>query len=240
VGQVISRGPGLFQGYLKNEEASKETIIDGWLHSGDAGYFTPDGHLVIIDRIKDLMHLKNGARFSPMFIENKLKFCPYIVETVVLGHQQDYVTTMICIDYKHVGKWAEDHRISYTTYSDLASNAEVYDLIEREVVRVNRTLPEKARIQKFLLLYKELDADDEELTRTKKIRRAFINEKYSKEIAALYGDVEEIPIEAVIRYQDGKTATLRTNLRIRVMNLHETEKAELEKRGFWRRLGGRS
>ena len=240
VGQVISRGPGLFQGYLKNEEASKETIIDGWLHSGDAGYFTPDGHLVIIDRIKDLMLLRNGARFSPMFIENKLKFCPYIVETVVLGHEQDYVTTMICIDYKHVGKWAEDHRISYTTYSDLASNAEVYDLIEQEVVRVNRTLPEKARVQKFLLLYKELDADDEELTRTKKIRRAFINEKYSKEIAALYGDVEEIPIEAVIRYQDGKTATLRTNLRIRVMNLHETEKAGLEKRGFWRRLGGRS
>ncbi len=240
VGQVISRGPGLFQGYLKNEEATKETIIDGWLHSGDAGYFTPDGHLVIIDRIKDLMLLRNGARFSPMFIENKLKFCPYIVETVVLGHEQDYVTTMICIDYKHVGKWAEDHRISYTTYSDLASNAEVYDLIEQEVVRVNRTLPEKARVQKFLLLYKELDADDEELTRTKKIRRAFINEKYSKEIAALYGDVEEIPIEAVIRYQDGKTATLRTNLRIRVMNLQETEKTGLEKRGFWRRLGGRS
>jgi long-chain acyl-CoA synthetase len=239
VGQVISRGPGLFKGYLKNETASKETIIDGWLHSGDAGYFTPDGHLVIIDRIKDLMLLRNGARFSPMFIENKLKFCPYIVETVVLGHEQDYVTTMICIDYKHVGKWAEDQRISYTTYSDLASNAEVYDLIEREVVRVNRTLPDKARIQKFLLLYKELDADDEELTRTKKIRRAFINEKYSKEIAALYGDVEEIPIEAVIRYQDGKTATLRTNLRIRIMDPHDMEKDESEKGGFWGRLLGR-
>lgn len=239
VGQVISRGPGLFQGYLKNEKATEETIIDGWLHSGDAGYFTPDGHLVIIDRIKDLMHLKNGARFSPMFIENKLKFCPYIVETVVLGHSRDYVTTMICIDYKHVGKWAEDQRISYTTYSDLASNPQVYDLIEREVVRVNRTLPEKARIKKFLLLYKELDADDEELTRTKKIRRAFINEKYDKEITALYGDVEEIPIEAVIRYQDGKTATLRTNLRIRIMNPHEMEKGELKKRGFWGRFLGR-
>ena len=239
VGQVISRGPGLFQGYLKNEKASKETIVDGWLHSGDAGYFTQDGHLVIIDRIKDLMHLKNGARFSPMFIENKLKFCPYIVETVVLGHEQDYVTTMICIDYKHVGKWAEDQRISYTTYSDLANNPQVYDLIEREVVRVNRTLPEKARIQKFLLLYKELDADDEELTRTKKIRRAFINEKYDKEIAALYGDVEEIPIEAVIRYQDGKTATLRTNLRIRIMNPHEMDKGELKKRGFRGRFLGR-
>ncbi|MFH1490236.1 MAG: AMP-binding protein, partial [Pseudomonadota bacterium] len=174
VGEVISRGPGLFKGYLKDEKTTRETIIDGWLHSGDAGYFTEDGHLVIIDRVKDLMHLKSGARFSPMFIENKLKFCPYIVESVVLGHGQDYVSAMICIDYKHAGKWAENRRISYTTYSDLASKPEVYDLIEREVVRVNTTLPEKARINKFLLLYKELDPDDEELTRTKKIRRGFI------------------------------------------------------------------
>ena len=113
------------------------------------------------------MHLTSGAKFSPMFIENKLKFCPYIVESVVLGHERDYVTAMICIDYKHVGKWAEENRLNYTTYSDLAAKPEVYDLIEREVVRVNQTLPEKARIAKFLLLYKELDADDEELTRTK-------------------------------------------------------------------------
>ena len=162
------------------------------------------------------------------------------METVVLGPEQDYLTTTLCIDYKNVGKWAEDRRISYTTYSDLASKREVYDLIEREVVRVNRTLPEKARIQKFLLLYKELDADDEELTRTKKIRRAFINEKYVKEIAALYGDVEEIPIEAVIRYQDGKTATLRTNLMIRVMDSNGVEGSTSEKQGFWRRLLGRS
>ncbi|MBC8417914.1 MAG: AMP-binding protein [Proteobacteria bacterium] len=240
VGEVISTGPGLFQGYLKNEEASRETIIDGWLHSGDAGYFTPDGHLVIIDRVKDLMHLKSGARFSPMFIENKLKFCPYIVETVVLGHQQEYVAAMICIDYKHAGKWAEDHRISYTTYSDLAAKPEIYDLIEREVVRVNKTLPEKARIKKFLLLYKELDPDDEELTRTKKIRRGFINEKYVKEIAALYSDVSEIPIEAVIRYQDGKTATLRTHLIIRTMKPESEYKDSLRKKGFWGRLRGRS
>ncbi|MDH3879563.1 MAG: AMP-binding protein, partial [Desulfobacterales bacterium] len=167
VGEIISRGPGLFQGYLKDEESTRSTIIDGWMHTGDAGYFTDDGHLIIIDRVKDLMHLSSGAKFSPMFVENKLKFCPYIVESVVLGHEQDYVTAMICIDYKHVGKWAEDHRINYTTYSDLAGKPEVYDLIEREVVRVNSTLPEKARINKFLLLYKELDADDEELTRTK-------------------------------------------------------------------------
>ncbi len=241
VGKVISTGPGVFKEYLKNEEATRDTIIDGWLHSGDAGYFTPDGHLVIIDRVKDLMHLRDGARFSPMFIENKLKFCPYIVEAVVLGHEREYVTTMICIDYKHAGKWAEDHRISYTTYSDLASKPEVYDLIEREVVRVNATLPEKARINKFLLLYKELDPDDEELTRTKKIRREFINKKYSKEISGLYNEIEELPIETVIRYQDGKTATLRTNLIIRTMKSEKAYEAILKGKGFWGRLmGGRS
>jgi long-chain acyl-CoA synthetase len=238
VGEVISRGPGLFQGYLKNEEATQSTIIDGWLHSGDAGYFTEDGHLVIIDRVKDLMHLRSGAKFSPMFVENKLKFCPYIVEAVVLGHEQNYVTAMICIDYKHVGKWAEDHRLNYTTYSDLAGKPEVYDLIEREVVRVNSTLPEKARINKFLLLYKELDPDDEELTRTKKIRRGFINQKYAKEIKALYSDAQELPIETVIRYQDGKTATLRTNLIIRTMKPEEAYEDLLKKKGFWARLKG--
>jgi long-chain acyl-CoA synthetase len=237
VGEVISRGPGLFQGYLKNEQETHNTIIDGWLHSGDAGYFTQDGHLVIIDRVKDLMHLRTGARFSPMFIENKLKFCPYIVEAVVLGHERDYVSAMICIDYKHVGKWAEDHRISYTTYSDLAGKAEVYDLIEREVVRVNASLPDKARIKKFLLLYKELDPDDEELTRTKKIRRNFINQKYSREIAALYSDAAALPIETSIRYQDGKTATLRTTLLIRTMK-PEGAYANILKPKGWRRLKG--
>jgi long-chain acyl-CoA synthetase len=238
VGEVISRGPGLFQGYLKNEQETQNTIIDGWLHSGDAGYFTKDGHLVIIDRVKDLMHLKSGAKFSPMFIENKLKFCPYIVESVVLGHEQDYVTAMICIDYKHVGKWAEENRINYTTYSDLAGKGEVYNLIEREVVRVNVTLPEKARIAKFLLLYKELDADDEELTRTKKIRRKFINQKYGKEIAALYSDTQELPIETVIRYQDGKTATLRTNLIICAMKPEGAYDELIQRKGFWARFKG--
>jgi len=137
-----------------------------------------------------------------------------------------------------VGKWAEDHRIIYTTYSDLASKPEVYDLIEREVVRVNDTLPEKARIHKFLLLYKELDPDDEELTRTKKIRRGFINQKYAKEISALYSDTRELPIETVIRYQDGKTATLRTNLIIRTMKPADSYQDLLKKKSFWRRMKG--
>jgi long-chain acyl-CoA synthetase len=137
-----------------------------------------------------------------------------------------------------VGKWAEDQRINYTTYSDLAGKPEVYDLIEREVVRVNSTLPEKARINKFLLLYKELDADDEELTRTKKIRRAFINDKYVKEIDALYSEAGELPIETVIRYQDGKTATLRTNLIIRKMKPEAEYQNLLKPKGFWESLKG--
>ena len=233
VGEVISKGPGLFKGYLKDEETSRNTIIDGWLHSGDAGYFTPGGHLVIIDRVKDLMQLKSGARFSPMFIENKLKFCPYIIEAVVLGHDRDYVTAMICIDYKHAGKWAEEHRISYTTYSDLTGKPEVYDLIEKEVARVNRSLPEKARVNKFLLLYKELDPDDEELTRTKKIRRSFINQKYVKEIEGLYGNADTLPIEARIRYQDGKTTVLRCELVIRTMKPEEAYRDALTKKRFF-------
>ncbi|MDM8542323.1 AMP-binding protein [Desulfococcaceae bacterium HSG9] len=238
VGEVLSKGPGLFQGYLKNETATQETIIDGWLHSGDAGYFTDNGHLVIIDRVKDLMHLKSGARFSPMFIENKLKFCPYIVEAVALGHERDFVTGMICIDYKHVGKWAEDHRISYTTYTDLAAHEDVYNLIEREVVRVNATLPEKARIKRFLLLYKELDADDEELTRTKKIRRGFINKKYAEEIEGLYGDADMLPIESCIQYQDGKTATLCCDLIIRTLEAKNEQDGLMKKKSFWKRFKG--
>ncbi|UCE83892.1 MAG: AMP-binding protein [Deltaproteobacteria bacterium] len=238
VGEIVSRSPALFQGYHKDPEATRATLIDGWLHSGDAGYINEAGHLICIDRISDLMRLEGGTQFSPMYIENKLKFCPYIVESVVLGHQQPYVTAMICIDFKHTGKWAEDRRISYTTYTDLAAKPEVYDLIEREVVRVNRSLPEGARIKKFLLLYKELDPDDEELTRTKKVRRKFISEKYAKEIAGLYGDREALDIESVIRYQDGKTATLRTTLQVRTV-LPPEEYAAADRVSWLKRVFGR-
>jgi len=194
VGEIVSRSPALFIGYYKNDEATEETIGDGWLHSGDAGYIDANGHLVCIDRVKDMMHMNDGRRFSPMFIENRLKFCPYIIEACVLGHERDYITAMICIDFANTGKWAEDNRISYTTYTDLASKPETYDLIEREVVRVNKTLPDGARIHKFLLLYKEFDPDDGELTRTRKLRRRFIAEKYVKEIASLYTDVDSVHI----------------------------------------------
>ena len=235
VGEIISRSPALFQGYYKDPEGTRHTLKDGWLHSGDAGYINETGHLVCIDRISDLMRLEDGTQFSPMYIENKLKFCPYIVEAVVLGHDKPYVTAMICIDFKHTGKWAEDRRIGYTTYTDLAAKPEVYSLIEGEVVRVNSSLPDRARIRKFLLLYKELDPDDEELTRTKKVRRKFINEKYTKEIDGLYSDLEILDIESVIRYQDGKTATLRTNLQVRTVMSPE-EYAATERTSWWKKM----
>ncbi|MEW6264648.1 MAG: AMP-binding protein [Thermodesulfobacteriota bacterium] len=217
VGEIVSRSPALFQGYYKNDQATRETIGDGWLHSGDAGFIDSKKHLVCIDRVKDLMHMSGGRKFSPMFIENRLKFCPYVIEGCVLGHERSYITAMICIDFKNTGKWAEDNRLSYTTYTDLASKPEVYDLIEREVVRVNKTLPEGARIQKFLLLYKEFDPDDGELTRTRKLRRRFIAEKYDREIEALYQDLDKVHIESEIRYQDGKTTTIVADLKIRQM-----------------------
>ena len=238
VGEIVSRSPALFHGYHKDSEATKETLRDGWLHSGDAGYINEAGHLICIDRISDLMRLEDKTQFSPMYIENKLKFCPYIVEAVVLGHQKPYVTAMICIDFKHTGKWAEDRRIGYTTYTDLAGKEQVYGLIEGEVVRVNRSLPPGARIVKFLLLYKELDPDDEELTRTKKVRRKFINEKYAKEIAGLNSERESLDIESVIRYQDGKTTTLRTNLQVRTVRSPE-EYGATERLSWWQRIVGK-
>ncbi len=217
VGEVISRSPALFLGYYKNEEATRETIVDGWLYSGDAGYFTPDGHLVIIDRMKDIMTMTSGERFSPQFIENKLKFSPYIKEAVCIGHQRDYVISMICIDFGIVGKWAEDRRINYTTYTDLAAKPEVYDFLEKEVRNVNATLVESQKVKKFILLYKELDADDDELTRTRKVRRGFIDEKYKDIIEAIYAGQDQIHIDTLIKYQDGKTSQLKTTLPVRML-----------------------
>jgi long-chain acyl-CoA synthetase len=217
VGEVVSRSPALFLGYYKNEAATRETIVDGWLYSGDAGYFTPDGQLVIIDRMKDIMTMRSQERFSPQFIENKLKFSPYIKEAVCIGHHRDFVIAMICIDFGIVGKWAEDRRINYTTYTDLASKPEVYDFLEKEVRKVNATLVESQKIKKFILLYKELDADDDELTRTRKVRRGFIDEKYKDIIEAIYAGQDKIHIDTLIKYQDGKTSQLKTTLPVRTL-----------------------
>jgi len=214
-GEILSRSPSVFLGYYKSAEETEKTLAGGWLHSGDAGYFTDDGHLIVIDRVKDVMHLSDGTRFSPQFIENKLKFSPYIKECVCMGDKRDFIASMICIDYPNVGKWAESRRISYTTYTDLAGKPEVLELLAKEVEKVNATLPEKTRIDRFVPLYKELDADDDELTRTRKVRRAFVGERYRHVIEGMYGGEGAIPIDAVIKYQDGKTSNIRTTLVVR-------------------------
>ncbi len=215
VGEVISRSAALFQGYYKAEAATAETIVDGWLRSGDAGYFDPNGHLVIIDRMKDIMTLQSSERFSPQFIENKLKFSPYAKEAVCIGQGREFVIALLCVDFSIVGKWAEDHRIGYTTYTDLAAKPEIYDLLEKEVKKVNDTLVESQRIRKFALLYKELDADDDELTRTRKVRRGFVDQKYADIIEGIYAGKSQIPVDAVIKYQDGKTSQLKTTIIVR-------------------------
>jgi long-chain acyl-CoA synthetase len=214
-GEILSRSPAVFLGYYRNEAATREALAGGWLHSGDAGHLTEDGHLVVVDRMKDVMRLADGALFSPQFIENRLKFSAWIKEAVVVGKDRPYVTAMLCIDMAVVGKWAETHRLAYTTYTDLSAKPQVYDLLQGAVDEVNATLPAAARIRKFVLLYKELDADDEELTRTRKVRRAFVEERYRDVIAALYGDERAVDVDTVIRFQDGKTARIQTTLAVR-------------------------
>jgi long-chain acyl-CoA synthetase len=213
-GEILVKGELCFPGYYHNETATEETIEDGWVHTGDAGYIDDSGHLIVIDRAKDVMTLQDGTKFSPQFIENKLKFSQYVREAVVFGGEFPYVTAFINIDFGNVGKWAENNRLSYTTYTDLAQKPEVYGLIRAEVERTNADLPAAARIKRFLLLHKELDADDAELTRTRKVRRRFVAESYEVLINGLYGEADAIDIESVITYQDGRTATLQLALHI--------------------------
>jgi long-chain acyl-CoA synthetase len=216
-GEILTRSPAVFVGYYKNPEATAETLQDGWLHSGDAGYLDADGHLIVIDRAKDVMTLHDGTKFSPQFLENKLKWSPYVREAVVFGGDWPFVAALVTIDFANAGKWAEKRQLAYTTFTDLSQKSEIYALVRDHVARINADLPEAARVQRFLLLHKELDADDAELTRTRKVRRGFIAERYRTLVDALYGDRDAVAVETVISYQDGRTATTKTELRIETM-----------------------
>ena len=219
LGEILCRSPAVFQGYFKNPAATAETLEDGWLHSGDAGYFDEGGHLVVIDRLADVMKLADGSNFSPQFVENKLKFSPYIGEAVVFGGSgAPFVTAMIAIDMENAGQWAERRRIPYTTFTDLARRAEVYDLVREQVAAVNEELPPAARIHRYLLLHKELHADDAELTRTRKVRRRHIAGRFADIIGALQGDGDSVAVATEITYQDGRTAAVEHELRIETMD----------------------
>jgi len=219
-GEVLFRSPGVFQGYAKNPEATSQTLADGWIRSGDAGFLDHDGHLKIIDRARDVTRLADGTMFAPKFLENKLKFSPYVREAVCIGQDRPCVTALVNIDLVAVGNWAERRNIAYTSYADLARRPEVYDLIRGEVARVNRSLAEDevlrgAQIRRFLVLHKELDPDDEEITRTRKIRRGYIAQKYAPLIEALYAGRDHVAVEAQVTYEDGRTGTMRADVMIR-------------------------
>jgi long-chain acyl-CoA synthetase len=213
-GEILSRSPCVFQGYYKNPEATAQTLRHGWLHSGDIGFIDEQDHLVVFDRRRDVMTLAGGSRFSPQYLETRLKFSPYIKDAWVLGDKREAVTAVICIDAGVVGKWAEDHHIPYTSYAELSRKPEVQDLVRDAVLHVNEGLSPAARIQRVVHLHKEFDADDEELTRTRKLRRVFLEERYQAIVEGLYSGAREIHLETTVTYEDGRTSLSKHALRV--------------------------
>ncbi|MDA8133484.1 MAG: AMP-binding protein [Desulfobacteraceae bacterium] len=214
IGEILSKSDSVTPGYFELPEKSAELLEGGWLHSGDAGFIDEHGHLVVIDRISDVMHNKKGDMFSPMFLENALKFSPYIKEAVIYGNKEDFVACLINVDPIVVGKWAEDRGISFTTYMDLSGKPEVAELIMEQVIDVNsRAEKEHFKIKRFALLYKLLDVDDGELTKTGKIRRKYVQERYQNLYEALYDEtVDKKDVEASFQYQDGQSTKVKTTI----------------------------
>jgi long-chain acyl-CoA synthetase len=219
--ELLIRSPGLFKEYYKNPQATQEAKdAEGWFHTGDAGYFDADGHVKIIDRVKDVGALTDGTLFAPKYLENKLKFFPYVKEAVCFGDKRERVCAFVNIDMEAVGNWAEKRNLPYSGYTDLASRDEVYQLVAECIAQVNADLaadPELAnsQVHRFLILHKELDADDGELTRTRKVRRRFISEKYGSLVEALYGGKSSVHVQAQVKYEDGRSGTFSADLKVR-------------------------
>jgi long-chain acyl-CoA synthetase len=220
-GEILTRSSSVFLGYYKNPEATEKTLQDGWLYSGDRGFIDDDGHLVVFDRTKDVFTLKDGKPFAPQYLETRLKFSPYIRDSWVIGDEKDYISAVLCIDYAVVGKWADEKKLNYTSYQELSQMPEIYELVEKQIRQANRDLPDLAKVVKFTNLYKELDADDDEhadddeLTRTRKLRRAFVEKRYEEIVDALYSDNNSVHIDTTIKYEDGRQAHIKTDMQIR-------------------------
>jgi long-chain acyl-CoA synthetase len=219
-GEVQFQSPGVFKGYFKNDEATQAAFDGPWYRTGDAGFIDGDGHLKIIDRFKDVSKLADGTLFAPKYIENKLKFSHFIREAVAFGPDRPYVAVMVNIDAEAVGNWAERRNLTYTSYADLARKPEVHDLVAEEIRKVNQAIAadeqlKGAQIQRFLILQKELDPDDEEITRTRKVRRGFIAQKYKQLIDALYSDAHQVSAETKVTFEDGRTAMVKSDMAIR-------------------------
>ena len=216
--EVLISSPTVFRGYYNDYEATEAAFSDGWLKTGDAGYLDDDGHMVIIGRKEEIIRNKEGQAFSPDFIETRLKFSPYIKEAVIFGEGRPYLTALINIDMGNVGNWAEERMIPYTTYTDLSQQGQVEKLITEEIDTVNTKLPDFMKIQNFILLYKLLDADDEELTRTGKVRRRFVYGLYIKLIEAMYSGKKDLEVKGTVRYRDGQISTIETKVNILTLN----------------------
>ena len=214
-GEILVKGDYEFAGYYKNPEGTAKKFKDGWLRTGDFGNITEDSHLVVMDRLDDLRTLKTGVRFSPQYIESRLRFNPYIKDVLVTGGEdKDWVGAIVNIDLDNVGRWCEMRRIVYTTFTDLTQKQEVIEQIKMEFKRLNRLLPEKSRVMKFVNLHKEFDADEGELTRTRKIKRKYMEDRYAQLIDNLYKGNDEIPIEAPVTYRDGRKGTIKTSIKV--------------------------
>jgi len=224
-GETLIRGPVVFQGYYKDDGATRRALDAGWLHTGDHGLIDEHGQLVMIDRLKDLMRLEDGTPVAPQYIENKLKFSPFIKEAVAIGQDRPYVGALINIDFPVIARWAERTGLAYTTYVDLSQRPEVAEICLGEVRRVNADLPRNVRICRFVVLYKELDPDDDEITRTRKVRRSTIQQRYAPLIDALYGSSSTVLVEADVKYRDGRQARIETS--VRVMSVEAPELVEV-------------
>jgi long-chain acyl-CoA synthetase len=215
-GELLVNSDCMFTGYHKDKEKTAATLIDGWCYTGDAVNLNEQGHLIFMDRLEHMGMLKSGAKYAPQYIEGRLRFSPYIKDAMVIGGKdKDYVSAVVNIDFTMVGKWAERHRIPYTTFVDLSQKKEVAELVMQDLERVNSYLPEQSRVQKFVLLHKEFDPDEAELTRTRKLRREYMEQRYKDLIDALYNNSEKVDVQAPVTYRDGRKGVVKTSIKVR-------------------------
>ena len=217
-GELLVRSDCMFSGYHKNPEKTAAVLAGGWCHTGDAVNINDKGHLIFLDRLEHLGELRSGVKYAPQYIEGRLRFSPYIKDAMVIGgKERDFVSAIINMDFTMVGKWAERNRIPYTTFVDLSQRQEVANLVQKDLLRVNSYLPEGARVRKFVLLHKEFDPDEAELTRTRKIRREYMEQRYHDLISGMYDGGDEIKVEASVTYRDGRKGTVSTGIKIRTV-----------------------
>jgi len=217
-GELLVRSDSMFSGYHRDEKKSAAAMTNGWLHTGDAVNINEKGHLIFLDRMDHMGELKSGVKYAPQYIEGRLRFSPYIKDAMVIGGKDDdYVSAIVNMDFTMVGKWAEKQHLNYTTFVDLSQKDEVAKLIEKDLIRVNSYLPEASRVRKFVLMHKEFDADEAELTRTRKIRREFMEIRYADLISSIYHDKSEVEVVASVTYRDGRKGNVTTAIKIRTV-----------------------